>query len=220
MHSRMMLWAACLGAFIGTWTGFAQTAPLSITVSNDGTKTVRWPLLPALDAVQLSTGGVITATTPVNPGLLLKDFSGYHYSVSNRAAQQFYKLELTQLSSNALYIANLLNRIAYGPTPDEIERVTAIGPDAYINEQLNPASLPNPVEDYVAVTTNGVTLPPTTTWAVTTVTGLVTSSTLYMYLTGVGQVSLDDVQMRYSYVMTAVTNTGGVLTTNVTTNLT
>src|SRR5439155_14793332 len=79
---------------------------------------------------------------------------------------------------------------------------------------------PNPIEDYVAVTTNGVTLPPNTSWTITTVTGAVTSSTLYMYLTGVGEVSLDDVQIHYSYVYTAITNTGGVLTTNVSTNVT
>ena len=124
------------------------------------------------------------------------------------------------MSSNALLTATLLNRIAYGPSPDDLDHVTAIGPDAYIDEQLNPQALPNPIEDYVAVTTNGVTLPPNTSWTITTVTGAVTSSTLYMYLTGVGEVSIDDVQIHYSYVYTAITNSGGILTTNVSTNVT
>ncbi len=36
---------------------------------------------------------------------------------------------------------HLLNRIAYGPTQAEIERVTSIGLEAYMSEQLNPGSI-------------------------------------------------------------------------------
>lgn len=36
---------------------------------------------------------------------------------------------------------HLLRRLAYGPTPDELERVQAIGADAYIAEQLQPELL-------------------------------------------------------------------------------
>ena len=35
-------------------------------------------------------------------------------------------------STNSLLTATVLNRLAYGPTPDELERVRGIGPDAYI----------------------------------------------------------------------------------------
>ena len=38
---------------------------------------------------------------------------------------------------------HLLNRVSYGPRPDEIERVARMGPDAYIEEQLSPASIPD-----------------------------------------------------------------------------
>lgn len=39
-------------------------------------------------------------------------------------------------------IRHLLNRITYGPGPDEIERVKQIGIDAYLDEQLNPQNIP------------------------------------------------------------------------------
>lgn len=37
---------------------------------------------------------------------------------------------------------HLLNRIAYGPRPGDIERVASMGVDAYIDQQLNPSVLP------------------------------------------------------------------------------
>ena len=50
----------------------------------------------------------------------------------------FYRLQVVSLDSSALLVATVLNRLAYGPTPDELERVTAIGPQAYIEEQMRP----------------------------------------------------------------------------------
>src|SRR5690242_13863042 len=38
---------------------------------------------------------------------------------SNAPAPQFVRLQVTPLSSNALLTAIVLNRLAYGPTPDE-----------------------------------------------------------------------------------------------------
>ncbi|MFZ6693707.1 DUF1800 domain-containing protein [Undibacterium sp. SXout20W] len=40
--------------------------------------------------------------------------------------------------------AHVLNRLGYGPRPGDIERVSRIGVDKYIEQQLNPASLPLP----------------------------------------------------------------------------
>jgi uncharacterized protein (DUF1800 family) len=40
-----------------------------------------------------------------------------------------------------LFAANVLNRLTYGPTPDEVERINNIGPDAYVAEQLAPWTL-------------------------------------------------------------------------------
>ncbi len=43
-------------------------------------------------------------------------------------------------------IIHLLNRIAFGPTPALVAHVKAIGIDRYIDEQLDPAALPEPAE--------------------------------------------------------------------------
>jgi uncharacterized protein (DUF1800 family) len=66
---------------------------------------------------------------------------GYEWRNTNAAARiAFYRVLLNPLSSNSLLAATVLNRLTYGPTPDEIERINAIGPDGYIAEQLAPWS--------------------------------------------------------------------------------
>jgi len=66
---------------------------------------------------------------------------GYEWRTTNNFSNAFYRLQVTPQSSNAALVAMVLNRLAYGPTPDELDRVTAMGGDAYINEQLNPESI-------------------------------------------------------------------------------
>ncbi len=39
---------------------------------------------------------------------------------------------------------HVLNRLAFGPRPGDVEHVRAIGPDAYVHEQLYPDSIPIP----------------------------------------------------------------------------
>ncbi|HWJ94217.1 MAG TPA: DUF1800 family protein, partial [Telluria sp.] len=42
--------------------------------------------------------------------------------------------------------AHALNRLAFGPRPGDIERVARLGVRKYIDEQLDPGSIPMPVE--------------------------------------------------------------------------
>src|SRR5437660_9050602 len=67
---------------------------------------------------------------------------------NNTTPDGFYRVEVIPMdssgwpqSTNSLLTATVLNRLAYGPTPDELERVRAIGPDAYIDEQMKPESI-------------------------------------------------------------------------------
>ena len=64
---------------------------------------------------------------------------------------------MLQLSSNDLLRANILNRLAYGPTPDELARVALLGAQAYIDEQLQPQNIPDTFDAYSAVPTNAST---------------------------------------------------------------
>lgn len=231
MHRRIVLLAAWIGAVVGmTVHGLAQDAPLSLVVSNNGVKVLRWPLMPGLDSHQFRAGSSLDSMGAVSPLLIGKTPSGYVFSTSNQLAQQYYSLRLQLMSEDDVLIANLLNRIAYGPTPDELERVRAMGGEAYLNEQLAPENVPATAtpDRFVAVETNGVVVPASTNWTFVNVTGTVTSPILYVYLREPGQVSVDEIEFRYRYVLTAVTNTpevnGGVtnwmLSTNVYTNIT
>ncbi len=229
MKTRMFVLALCLGLLSQTTLSAADaiSGPLQLHVADDGQKTLSWPrlLVPALETNKLSTGVSLDFLFEVNSAVFSISPEGYALTFSNNLPNQFFSLEIGQMSSNALLTANVLNRMAYGPTPDELERVTTIGADAYIDEQLSfesQAFLEDPIDDYTSiptVTTNSSTVPPSI-WTSVTVTGAVTSSTLYMYLTGAGSLQMDDVQLRYSYTLTAVTNNGGVSTTNISTLLT
>ena len=75
----------------------------------------------------------------------------YQWRNSNAAPPFFARLQLTPMTSNALLTAIVLNRLAYGPTPDELERVTAIGPQAFINEQLAPETVTETIDSFPAV---------------------------------------------------------------------
>lgn len=73
-----------------------------------------------------------TFTPDLNGSLQGFQWQGY---ITN---QRLFRLRATPMGSNALLTATVLNRLAYGPTPDELERVRPIGPQAYIAEQLAP----------------------------------------------------------------------------------
>src|SRR5262245_36926853 len=44
-------------------------------------------------------------------------------------------------------ILHVLNRLGYGPRPGDLERVRQMGLAAYIQQQLDPASIPDPAAD-------------------------------------------------------------------------
>ena len=211
---------ACAAGLVLCTTVFAADSPppsLTVNVSNN-VKTVSWgPLVPALEVLRFMSGVDLLTVTNDTTGVLSKTSQGYLWRSTNGLPRQFYAVEATQLSSNALLSYNVLNRLAYGPTPDDLERVLTgpapIGPAAFIQEQLAPENIVDTSDDYVSVTTNSVTLPPNTNWTSVSVTGLVTSSTLYMYLTRPGDVYLDDVQLRRLTIL--IETNGTVVTTNV-----
>jgi uncharacterized protein (DUF1800 family) len=57
------------------------------------------------------------------------------------------KYALTAQTDAVADIVHVLNRLSYGPRPGDIERVRQMGIQAYIDEQLNPGTLPDPVEN-------------------------------------------------------------------------
>ena len=68
-------------------------------------------------------------------------FSNLTWTVTPPAGNAFHQLEVTPLTSNQLLTATVLSKLAYGPTPELLDRLAIIGPQAYINEQLAPETL-------------------------------------------------------------------------------
>jgi uncharacterized protein (DUF1800 family) len=116
------------------------------------------PPPPAITSVVFSNGSTVITFTPY-PGAdqfrmlsatnLSQPFaestngavSGFTWVAPQDSPFGFYRLEVVPLSSNDLLTAVVLNRLAYGPTPDLLDRVRQIGPQAYIDEQLTPETI-------------------------------------------------------------------------------
>jgi uncharacterized protein (DUF1800 family) len=79
----------------------------------------------------------------------------YEWRNSNAPPPYFARLLVTPLRAEALLTAIALNRLAYGPTPDELERVltgpSPIGAQAFINEQLAPETITETVDNQPAM---------------------------------------------------------------------
>src|SRR5688500_16932675 len=107
---------------------FASDAPPAIsrfTLSNGVTSITFSNLPPATEQYFIRTSTDVAGAYTNDPGWVQ---NGASLRVTNNQPSRFYQLGATPMSSNALLTANLLNRIAYGPTPDELTRVAAIGP--------------------------------------------------------------------------------------------
>jgi uncharacterized protein (DUF1800 family) len=95
-----------------------------------------------LSSTNLSSGfGFVTNTNAA--------LNGFNFTLTNAGTNsaQFFALLTTPKSSNELLSATLLNRLAYGPTPDDIARLAIIGPQAYIDEQLAPETITEDVDN-------------------------------------------------------------------------
>lgn len=209
----------CCAALLSTLAPAPAASPL-LWVGTNGHKAVLWPRQPALEVNRLSVGTNLEALVDVPGASVWRDRSNYIWSTTNDLPRQFYRVEQRLLGSNALLSANVLNRLAYGPTPDDLERLAQIGPQAYIDEQLAPETVPENGDTYTTVVTNGVGGGPLTNWTQVSVVGRATGNTrsnVHIYLTGVGDAYLDNVRLEYQITqyVTNLVDTNVVITTNI-----
>ena len=68
-------------------------------------------------------------------------FSNLTWTSALNPGNAFHRLEVTSLSSNALLSSTVLSKLTYGPTPDLLDRLALIGPNAFIAEQLAPETI-------------------------------------------------------------------------------
>ena len=151
---------------------------------NAGRPVLRFNPVPAAVSYSIYGGSDLTQPFSLIPGSLLD----FQWTGNNPAAEAvgFYRVQAQTMSPAALTAANLLQRIAYGPTPDDLDEINRIGVEAYIEKQLTPESI---VEDL------DTPQPFVEEWRKVTITGVVTSSTLYIYLDGPGDVYLDGLRL-------------------------
>jgi uncharacterized protein (DUF1800 family) len=118
----------------------AQT-PATITnfFFTNSQATLQFTPHPTAKAYYLLTNSNLITPFSTNTNAVLAGFS-VTGSATN-PLMQFYQLKAVPMDSNAVLSAHLLNRLAYGPTPDELTRLATIGPQAYIDEQLAPETI-------------------------------------------------------------------------------
>jgi uncharacterized protein (DUF1800 family) len=175
-------------AFLGAHAQVEEPAPprqLSLTYSN-GLARMTWQPLPAAELYRLYRGDTLGLPFGEDPTAAVSGFQGTSLA-SGPAA--FFRVGAMTMDSNALLTATLLNRLAYGPTPDELERVRAIGPQAYIDEQLAPELIVESLDIDQVLTNN------TPDWQRFTATGTASSSTVYVYLNAPGEGYIDDLAL-------------------------
>ena len=198
----------------------AETPPpviYNLTATNL-TKTFQFTPSPAIQQYNILSGTNLGAPmTPIVSGTL----SNFNYRVPSTTPLRFFAVEAVPMNSNDLLSVNLLNRLAYGPTPDELVRVRTMGPQAYINEQLAPESITETHDFYVSQTTNGIPSSGVPEWRFASFTGFFSQSNLYTYLAAAGDAYLDDISLvpLTNYFQTNYTTNINGSITNVTSNV-
>jgi len=179
-------WVLWLAVTLGR-TLRAETPDILSLTWSDGRPSLEFRLMPAVSEYRVRGGATLEATGPGSPAVTGTQ-AGNRWTAGEAAVNGsgFFRLEAVPLAPHAVRSSTLLHRIAYGPTPDDLDRLAAIGPDAYLEEQLAPETI-----------TENLDTPPETgpVWRKVTITGTGSSSKLYVYLSGAGDAYLDDFRL-------------------------
>ena len=165
--------------------GAENTGLIDLSITNNS-KHLQLPLVSGVDEFRVLRTTNLAAPFSLAPAGTV---SGYNWVQPGQGELEFFRVELQPKDPQSVVSANILNRIAYGPTPDDLNRLNQIGPDAYIQEQLAPETIVEDLEiDRV--------IPPGSDWQYVTQTGTASSTTaLYIYLTTAGECYLDDIKL-------------------------
>ena len=200
--------AALIATSFRARAGDANPAPprITITTSSNGQPQFAFPFPAAQQYNVLSSGNVTNLFgTDLTSGRLL----GPTWIVTNGGPARFYSVTVTPLSSNDLFAATVLNRLTYGPTPDDIDHIKAVGPQAFINEQMAAQTITDTINTDPPITNTPPATPPPnplTNWIRVTATGTSGGNTMGFYLSGAGSVYLDNIFLAYGNVAETGTN--------------
>ena len=175
---------------VSTVLGAAEPEPPRITgvEATPNQARIQFKPNPAAEAFRVFKSGAVTGGFQDAGGAL----KGYTWEGPRNEGTAFFKVESKPLDSRALLGAIVLNRLAYGPTPDDVDRVltgpAAIGPEAYIEEQLAPEK----IQEDLGLDIAPGSLPE---WRYVTATGVASKQALYIYMNSAGEVYLDDIKL-------------------------
>jgi uncharacterized protein (DUF1800 family) len=178
---RFCLSVAILAAVCGG--SLAQEAEVSLTVTNGNVRLDLPPVPGTQEYKALFTPDLSLDFNVLNSGAI----SGFTWNGAAAGNMGFYRAQAIPMAPDDMLSALLLNRLAYGPTPDELERIKAIGPDAWIAEQLAPETIAESLDIDVVNTSRE--------WQRVVVTGVPTARDFYIYLEAVGDVYIDDLKI-------------------------
>jgi uncharacterized protein (DUF1800 family) len=135
---------------------------------------------------------------PYTPDTTSGRFLGPTFIITNPTPGRFFQVGAVPMNSNDLLMATVLNRLTYGPTPDEIDRIRSIGADAYIAEQLAGELIPDTTDTDERIVNTPIPITPPnalTNWIRVTATGTAGGMNLGLYLDGAGTVYLDNISI-------------------------
>ena len=180
------------GNFFHVGAAEANPAPPRITVGlgTNGQPRLFFPYPAAQQYNILSSDQVTNTPLPdIDSGQLL----GPAFLVTNGGPMKFYRVNVTPMSSNVLFAATVLNRLTYGPTPDDIDHIRAVGPDAFIAEQMAGETISESIDIDPPLTNAPPPAPPLTNWIRRSVTGTTTGTNLGIYFSAAGRTYIDNV---------------------------
>jgi uncharacterized protein (DUF1800 family) len=200
LSGRVLCSLLVFGIALNLGAGEANPAPPRITgdKTTNGQPRLVFPY-PAAQSYQMySTDNVTNAyTLDTTSG----KFLGPTWIVTNNGPMRFYQVGATPMSSNDVFAATVLNRLTYGSTPGDIDRIRAIGPEAFIAEQMAGEAIADSINtDPPIVNTPLPPIPPTppnplTNWIRVSARGTASATNFGIYFNGPGRVYLDNITL-------------------------
>lgn len=177
---RVASWALLTGGLI---VAAAETPVITSLTVQDGHLRLGFEPFPATVEYQLEQAPA--PELPFVPGTLGSPTGFEWLDLPAAGAKGFFRVVAQPLPPDELAGTTLLNRIAYGPTPDEQARLRVTGPAAYLEEQLAPETIAEDLDHTAFVPT----------WRHVVASGLGSASAVFIYLDGVGETYLDDIRL-------------------------
>jgi uncharacterized protein (DUF1800 family) len=132
---------------------------------------------------------------PFTPDISSGRFLGPTFIVTNPNPMRIFKVGAVPMSSNDLVMATVLNRLTYGPTPDDIDRIRTIGTDAFIAEQMAGETIVETIDTDPKIINVPTPPRPLTNWIRVSARGTATSTNIGLYLSAAGRVYIDNVTL-------------------------